>query len=176
MNSSTGAAAYRVARQQPRPGSRPILSSLPARQFAGFVGVGAAAATLALVTRAVTNLIVPFEAAVVIGHLVGMLFAFTMNRRFIFPATTRPVWSELGRFALVNLGSLTLTTVVSSWLFRLILPALGVDVFPGLVAHVIGLGSSALPSFLAHKFFSFRGPRAEAAHAKALPPSQPPAA
>lgn len=128
----------------------------PTQQFAGFLGVGVASACLSLLTRYLTNQVVPFEVAVVVAHVVGMLFSFALNRRLIFPATSRPVHDELAKFALVNLLSLAIATAVSSLCYRIVLPALGVEAFSGLIAHVIGLAACAVPSFLGHKFFSFR--------------------
>jgi len=135
------------------------LAAKPVSQFAGFVGVGIASASLSLVTRFLANLIVPFELAVGIAHVVGMLFSFTVNRLLIFPMSRRAVWDELARFTLVNLVSLTIATGVSSWVYRMVLPSLGITEFTGLIAHVIGLGACTLPSFLGHKFFSFRQSR-----------------
>ncbi len=127
-----------------------------ARQFGGFVAVGVASACLSLVTRYGVNLFLAFEWAVVVAHIVGMLFSFGVNRLAIFPSSDRPVWDELGRFTLVNVVSLLLATGVSSWLYRVGLPAIGFAYAPALTAHFLGLAACTLPSFLGHKFFSFR--------------------
>lgn len=131
-------------------------SQSSARQFGGFIAVGIASTCLSLVTRYGANLFLTFELAVVVAHIAGMLFSFGVNRLAVFPSSDRPVWNELGRFALVNVVSLLLATGVSSWLYRVGLPAIGFAYAPALTAHFLGLAACTLPSFLGHKFFSFR--------------------
>ncbi|MBB3932740.1 putative flippase GtrA [Kaistia hirudinis] len=126
------------------------------RQFAAFVVVGIVSAVLSLAVRYAANLVIAFEASVVVAHIVGMLFSFGVNRLAVFPSSDRPVWDELGRFTLVNVVSLLLATGVSSWLYRVGLPAIRFAYAPALTAHFLGLAACTLPSFLGHKLFSFR--------------------
>ncbi|MCX5516109.1 GtrA family protein [Kaistia algarum] len=133
-----------------------VASNLPTGQFAGFVSIGIASAGLSLLARYAANQILPFEASVVVAHIVGMIFSFALNRLLIFPETQRSVWDELARFTLVNLMSLAIATGMSSWFYRIVLPALDIQAYSGVIAHLAGLGACTVPSFLGHKFFSFR--------------------
>jgi len=54
-------------------------------------------------------LVVPFEIAVVLSHICGMVTAFTLSKLFVFEPSRRPVWSEFTKFTLVNMVSLAQT-------------------------------------------------------------------
>lgn len=130
------------------------------QQFLAFVAVGTLAASCSILVRYLANLVVPFEFAVAISHVSGMLCAFTLNKLVVFSKTSHPTIVELGRFALVNMLSLVVATVVGSIAFRLLLPALGIEKYADWIAHLIGLGACAIPSYLAHRHYSFRPRRA----------------
>ena len=127
----------------------------PTRQFAGFVLVGAASATVSLLSRYFFNFMVPFEVAVVLAQVVGVLVAFNLNRRFVFANSGRKKLFQFGRFALVNVMSLAIAAGVSSLAFRVLLPWRGIGFYPPVLAQVIGLGACTIPSFVGHKRFSF---------------------
>jgi putative flippase GtrA len=124
-------------------------------QLVGFITVGGFSAVLSLFVRYVANPLMPFEAAVIVAHIAGMMFSFAVNRAIIFPATNRPASVELSKFATVNVASLIIASSVSSFLYRVALPLLNVTVHPNLIAHFLGLATCAVPSFLGHKYFSF---------------------
>jgi putative flippase GtrA len=97
----------------------------------------------------------PYEAAVVVSHLCGMLTAFLLIRSFVFARSNRRVSNELARFTLVNLVSLSVTWIVAVGLVRIVFPRVGFDIYPELVAHVAGLGIASLTSFYGHRRYSF---------------------
>ncbi len=123
-------------------------------RFSKFVLANGSTAGLTLLARAFFNFLFPFELSVVLAHLVGMTAAFALNKFFVFE-TGDGVVGQYSRYALVNLMSLALTTSVSALCYRLALPALGIGFYPALLSHLLGLGSTAVPSYLAHKHFSF---------------------
>ena len=60
---------------------RPLLS----RQFAAFLLVGGTAAAAQWLSRFAFSHALPYAAAVVCAYAVGVLVAFELNRRFVFP-------------------------------------------------------------------------------------------
>jgi putative flippase GtrA len=101
-----------------------------------------------------------FEMAVALSYIFGMILAFFLARTFVFTdAHTVSHSGDGGRlllFAIVNVVSLAIVWIVSVSLVRLIFPAIGYTYHAELVAHCIGMASPALPSWLAHKHFTFR--------------------
>ena len=97
----------------------------------------------------------PYEAAVVVSHLCGMLTAFLLTRSFVFGRSHRRVSNELARFTAVNLVSLSVTWVVAVGLLRIVFPRVGFDIYPELVAHIAGLGIASFTSFYGHRRYSF---------------------
>ena len=80
-------------------------------EFLKFLVTGGLAALANLASRYALNLIMPFEAAVVIAYLIGMTTAYMLARRFVFQRSGRPIGSEVRRFILVNLVALILVWV-----------------------------------------------------------------
>lgn len=125
-------------------------------QFLRFLAAGGTSAVINAATRWLLNLVVPFELAVALAYLVGMAVAFGLMRRFVFNAEAGAAAGQFGRFALVNAWSFAQVWLVSVGLARLIFPWIGMRWQPETIAHLIGLGTLAITSYLAHRYFSFR--------------------
>lgn len=125
-------------------------------QFFGFIFVGVISSCVSLITRYIANQLCAFEVAVAISHILGMLVSFTLSRYFIFPETNKAASFELFKFAIVNVFSLLITTGVSSYMYRVILPMLHVNYHNELMSHIVGLAACTIPSFFGHKYFSFK--------------------
>ena len=106
--------------------------------------------------RILLSRVVPFEAAVLVSHGVGMLVAWALTRAFVFEASQTPAHHELARFAAVNVLSASLTWLIAVGLVRVVFPLVDWTHAPELVAHVLGLGVAAVTSFFGHRNFSFR--------------------
>ncbi|AIF49376.1 hypothetical protein HY57_19995 [Dyella japonica A8] len=126
------------------------------KQFAAFVFVSSISAVCSLIVRYVANLVMPYEVAVGLAQVAGVIIAFTLNRRFVFSGEQVLTYARIWRFTLVNVVSLAIAVTVSSLAFRIVLPNLGVSFHPDVLAQLVGLAACALPSFLGHKYFSFR--------------------
>lgn len=124
-------------------------------QFLAFVIAAGLSVPVNLLTRIAFSRVMPFEAAVVLSHVCGMLVAYALTKLFVFSPSGRSALSELSRFAAVNVLSLAVTWIVAVWLLRLVLPGLPWIAEPELVAHFAGLAVSAVTSFVGHKYFSF---------------------
>ena len=124
-------------------------------QFLKFLVAAGLSVPVNLGSRVLLSRIMPYEAAVVVSHLCGMLTAFLLTRSFVFERSGRRVSNELARFTIVNVVSLIVTWVVAVGLLRLVFPRVGFDTHPELVAHIAGLGLASLTSFYGHRRYSF---------------------
>lgn len=125
------------------------------RRFVLFVLAGGVAAAVNILSRIVFNWAVPYEVAIVLAYVCGMITAYLLNKYFVFEASGRAVTSESLRFALVNLAAVAQVWVVSVGLARLVFPAIGITWRADTVAHVIGVAVPVFTSYLGHKHFSF---------------------
>lgn len=125
-------------------------------QFARFLLVGGIAALVNIVARLLLSLALPFELAVVLAYLCGMLTAFVLGRIFVFTEAGGTAHGQLLRFTLVNLVALAQVWLVSVMLVDWLFPLLGFTWQAELVGHTIGVLSPVFTSYLGHKHFSFR--------------------
>ena len=72
----------------------------------------------------------PFEAAVVLADMVGMVFALFLFQKLIFGGSGELRSRRVIRFVQVNLLGAGLAWAVSSLMARLALPAIGWDFHP----------------------------------------------
>lgn len=101
--------------------------------------------------------------SVAVAFLCGMAVSFVLNRRFTFPPSGREARREIVDFFFVSLGGLVLTSTLAQLFFfhaTGFLRALAA-LAPGApttetLAHVLAVGLTAIYSFLAHKYVSFR--------------------
>lgn len=126
------------------------------RQFVRFVAAAGASVPVNIGARILFSRWIDYGAAVLLAHVVGMVTAYTLTRLFVFERSGRTVRSEMGRFAVVNVFSATLTWAVSVGLVAIVFPAIGFTAAPELAGHVIGLGCASVASFAGHSRFSFR--------------------
>ena len=124
-------------------------------QFVQFLLVGGTAAAVNWGARWVLSHWIAFGWSVVLAYLIGMAVAFAMNRRWVFPRSTRPVTRQARDFVSVNLVSLGLVWVASIGL-EAGLRGLGMVRATEEVAHGLAVGLPALVSFHFYKFVAFR--------------------
>lgn len=123
-------------------------------EFARFLGVGGVAAAANLVSRYFLDLIVPFEAAVVLAYMVGMVVGFVLFRKTLFKGYAVDA-RLIMRFIWVNLFGATLAWAISSILARHALPLIGWTWHPFELAHLCGVAAPAITSFFLHKHYTF---------------------
>ena len=124
-------------------------------QFLKFLLSGGTAALVNLVSRYVLNLVMPFEAAVVVASFVGMIVAYLLMIRFVFGRSGRSVASEVRRFVAVNLVAFALVWAISVGLARIVFPELGRTWHADDIAHFIGVMVPAVTSYIGHRFYTF---------------------
>lgn len=125
-------------------------------RFVRFLLAGGAAAVVNISCRILFNRFMPYEVAIPAAYAIGMLCAFVLNRLLVFAPSGRGVGVDGIRFVLVNLLGVAQVWCVSVALARIVFPAVGFTDHAYTVAHVIGVMSPVITSYLGHKYFSFR--------------------
>lgn len=133
---------------------RPLLSG----QFAGFLLVGGAAAAAQWLSRFGFSHFLPYAGAVVCAYAVGMVVAFELNRRFVFPLARDRRRAQFARFLAVNLVSFAVVWMLSILLGEMLFPKLMPRQLAEAVGHGIALLSPAVLSFILHSRYTFRTP------------------
>lgn len=126
------------------------------RQFLRFVIVGGLAAVVNLVSRYFFSFAVAYEWAVALAFPCGLLTAFVLSRSMVFKPSGRSVRYEFGWFFAINLAALVQVWGISVGLVRWGFPAIGFEWHPEEVAHLIGVGTPMITSYLGHKYLTFR--------------------
>jgi len=126
-----------------------------------FVLSGGAAAAANVVSRIFFSEVIPYSLAIIVGYGIGMVTAFLLMRRFVFTPSGRRAPQEVGRFALANACAAAQVMAVSMLLARWFLPSMGWNWEAETVAHIVGVGSTVLTSYVMHKSFTFRQRRGE---------------
>ncbi len=124
-------------------------------EFVRFLAVGGVAALLNWASRIVLSNWLSLEIAVVVAHLIGMVFAYLAGRTIAFKLQGGFSASEFGRFALVNVVSLAQTWIVTIGISRLVLGPMGFSDNWDALAHAAGIGSTAITSYFLHRQFTF---------------------
>ncbi|MGC9370878.1 MAG: GtrA family protein [Paracoccaceae bacterium] len=101
--------------------------------------------------------------SVAVAFLCGMAVSFVLNRRFTFPPSGREAHREIVDFFLVSVGGLVLTSTLAQLFFfhapgvlRSLAALAPVSPAAETLAHVLAVGLTAIYSFLAHRYISFR--------------------
>ena len=104
-----------------------------------------------------------YSFSVAVAFFMGMVVSFALNRKYTFKPSGRKIRMEGTDFLLVSLGGLLLTTGIAQLLYfhtgfasLSIFRVLPVSVTPETLAHVAAVGCTAIYSFTAHKYISFR--------------------
>ena len=106
-------------------GIRSFDAKAEARRFALFVALGGCAAAANWLSRFPLEHFMSFSAAVVVAYMVGMVIAFTLFNRYVFPASPRPLAEQIKFFVLVNIAGIIQVWIVSMALVYHAFPAMG---------------------------------------------------
>ncbi len=123
-------------------------------QFLLFVMVGGTAAALNWLARHFLSLWFSFPVAVALAYFIGIAVAFSLNRRFVFPYSSRPIAKQARDFIIINLAFWPVVWLASIAFNHLLIQA-GLGMYSEGVAHAIALAIPAFMTFLIYKFFTF---------------------
>lgn len=124
-------------------------------QFLRFLLVGITAAVLHWLARYGLSVWVSFPLAVALAYIVGIAVAFELNRRWVFPASGRPIAKQARDFVFVNLAFFPVVWG-AALLFKNLLQQMGVHDFVDGIAHGLAISLPVLMTFLIYKLITFR--------------------
>lgn len=124
-------------------------------EFMIFLGLGGLAAATNLIARYLLNFFMPFELAVVLAYLAGMVVAFILFGKLLFTSSTGTLTRRISRFVQVNLLGAALAWIVSVVMARIALPAINWTFHPLEVAHLFGVAAPVATSYVLHKRYTF---------------------
>ncbi len=131
-----------------------MLKHFLTKQFLKFLLVGTTAAFANWVSRIIFSFWLNFSLAVLAAYLVGMASAFLLNKKFVFPNSSRPIQKQIRDFGLMNLVNLPLVWF-SSIKIKELLQAAGMILYSEELAHFLALSIPTVISFLICKFLAF---------------------
>ncbi len=124
-------------------------------EFAFFLALGGLAALTNLIARFFFNFVMPFEIAVILAYIAGMVVAFLLFGKLIFDGSKATLGRRVNRFVQVNILGAILAWGVSILMARVVLPAAGWTWHPLEIAHFVGVATPAFSSYFFHKHYTF---------------------
>ncbi len=121
-----------------------------------FLIVGGFSAFVNLLSRWLLNFVMGYSAAILLGYLCGMVTAFILFRRYVFPVSRLDTATEARRFVIVNIVALIQVWAVSVFLAEWLFPRIGLVSHAHDIAHFIGVAVPTVTSYLGHKHYSFQ--------------------
>ena len=131
------------------------------QQFIRFMFVGGLAAAINFVSRIALNEFFSFRWSVVLAYIIGMLTAYTLSKYLVFEKSGKSAFTELYRFALVNVIAIVQVWLISVGLVEYLFPTVGYTFHADELGHFIGLVVPILTSFIGHKYFTFNRAKSE---------------
>lgn len=125
-------------------------------QFFIFVFSGGFSSLCSLSSRIALSWVFPYEVAVAIAYVIGMVIAFILFQNLVFEKSEGSQISQYYKFVIVNGISFTIVVSVSSLLYRIVLPYFEWTWHSAEISHIIGQVSPVFVSFYAHKKFTFK--------------------
>ncbi len=124
-------------------------------EFLIFLALGGLAAATNLIVRYMLNFVMPFEVAVGLAYLAGMVVAFILFGKLLFTGSQGTLTRRVSRFIQVNLLGAALAWLVSVLMARIVLPSVGWTFHPLEVAHLFGVAAPVASSYVLHKRYTF---------------------
>lgn len=125
-------------------------------QFIKFVVAGGTGAVVNILSRYLLDISLSYSAAIIIAYFFGMISTYVLSRLFVFQESGSTVSRQFARFTLVNMAAILIVWGVSVGFSRVLFPAIGMIFYADDVAHILGVGSTAVTSYVMHKNFTFR--------------------
>ncbi len=125
------------------------------KRYLKFLAAGGIAALAHWASRIVLSGYVDFFASLVISYVVGLIFAYLLNRKYVFPESELPMKHQVSRFFLINI-----ITMPAVWL-----TSIGLDhafyfiddkLIRQSIAHAFAVMLPAVSSYFFYKVFAFK--------------------
>ena len=136
---------------------RRVISLYVSRQFGWFLLAGGIAALANWLSRFIFNLFMTYGEAIVAAYAIGMVVAFALNKRYVFPYSQRPLAAEMSFFMLFNLAAFPIVWATAYLLGERLLPGVLPRQFALALGHGCAVVVPALVNFVLHKSITFRG-------------------
>ncbi|QCI68140.1 GtrA family protein [Phreatobacter stygius] len=127
-----------------------------------FLACGGFAAFVNWAARIALSAVMPFEAAVVLAYVIGMVVGFTLYRTVVWTEHEATLSDQLIGFVLVNALSALVVFGVAIGLRTALAGLAGSGGLVDAAAHGLAIGIGAVANFVGHRSFTFK-PRATGA-------------
>lgn len=124
-------------------------------QFGRFLVAGGIAATANFASRFAFEATLGFTRAVLAAYGVGFVVAFLLNKRYVFPASGKPISQEIAWFFLFNILALPVTLGASFGLHRYVFSQFLAEGTSKAVSHGVAIILPTFVNFVAHKLVTF---------------------
>lgn len=126
-------------------------------QFLKFLFSGSMSALVNWSTRLILHQILEVDSdySFIIAYFLGLLTAFLLYRKFVFPYSFLPSTTQSIRFLIVNFSFFPIVFFAFNFLVDLLL-SFGMGDYAHPVSHVLVIGLPAVITFLLYKFFAFK--------------------
>ena len=121
-----------------------------------FFVAGSVAASVNFFGRILISMYLNFPTAIVLAYCLGIVTAFTLNRRYVFRHSANPLRVQMVWFFFINVLALAQTLAVTLLLADHVLPYFDVYLYKNEIAHGIGIAVPMFSSFLGHRYLTFR--------------------
>ncbi len=125
------------------------------KKFLLFILFSGLAAIINIYARFLFNHVLSYIPSIIFAYCIGMVTAFTLNKYLNFRGGNKKIHFEIMNFIIINILSIIQTLLVSLLLAEVVFPSVGFFRYRYGVAHVCGVGTPVITSFLGHKYITF---------------------
>ena len=125
------------------------------RQFLYFIFSGGTATILNWSSRIIFRFYLDLIPSAAISYFLGLICAFLLYRRFVFPFSQVPIKTQSIRFLLIQFSVMPFVLIIFSQL-SLILSNTELGSFSEPLAYALSLLTTPLITFILYKFFAFK--------------------
>lgn len=129
--------------------------------FLRFLIVGGSAAVLNIILRIVIDIYFSYAFSIINAYIIAMIYAFTLNKKYVFQSESQTIGYEFIKFTLVNILSIIMILLMSLFLANIFFPFIGLKWYPNDLAHIISVFSTAITSYILHKLYTFNNKKLE---------------
>lgn len=120
-----------------------------------FLIAGGFAAFVNWLIRFPLSTFLPFDVAVAIAYVIGMMIGFTLYSRWVFPPTSIPLAGQITRFIAVNAAGAAVVVTAAPALASLVANG-GVPLSIALaIGHAAAIAFGAIVNYFGHKLITF---------------------